>query len=126
MRIEYDNTRFNRALTKYFDTHYETFKSLCSVSDTNEILGGCGFLPVDSEGITYIYLLRLNVNWPSVELYKAMMRYPFLTLGAKRVIGKVHSQDAINIGLRLGGYLSSNGKEIIFERDHVLDLERTM
>lgn len=119
MSIAFDDARFNKALKSYFSDASFEFRSVCSLDKQGTVLGGCGFSPVES-GDTYAYILRLYPRWATTEAYKEIMKYPFLVLGAKRVLAVVKSKDAINVGLRMGGVVTNDGRGMEFYKDTVL------
>lgn len=81
MRIEFDNPAFERALKSYFSGW--TGRSVCAVDDDGAVLGGCGFSPV-SRGTTSAYILGLRKGWATRAFYAAMLRFPFVTMGAQK------------------------------------------
>lgn len=119
MELVKDSHNFHKAISAYFDIDTTGFRSVCSCDATGTPLGGCAFSPV-KDGITYAYILALNHKWASVELYKEIMRLPFITMGANKVVGLVSSSDSRNIGLRMGGVPSKDGSELTFDKATVL------
>ena len=119
MRIVFNNAQYNKALKSYFASADFEFCSVCAINEKGAILGGCGFSPVKNN-TTYVYILALNPKWASIELYKEIMKFPFITMNADIVLAVVHNKAAINIGLRMGGTITNDGHGLIFEKDAVL------
>lgn len=119
MKLKKDSHNFHKAISAYFDLDTTGFRSVCSCDATGTPFGGCAFSPV-KDGITYAYILAMNPKWASVELYKEIMRFPFVTMGAKNVWAIVSSADSANICLRMGGVLSEGESKFVFDRATVL------
>lgn len=121
MRFEEDNSKYNTALKTYFAILKDRpFHSICAIDDDGKILGGCGFSPVIN-GITTCYLLALDKRWATKEVYSKIQGYPFLTLGAEKVIGRVKlGTPAAEIALKNGGEFQPDGHTIIFTKEKTM------
>lgn len=116
MRIEKDNPGFLKALNTYFTTT-DVKHCVCVIDDNGVVLGGCGFSNVVN-GVTYGYLLGLQKGWASREIYAAIMRYPFETLGADFAVANVKkNKRTYNCCLKLGGVPNRNGTRFVFTKE---------
>lgn len=116
MRIEKDHPGFLKALKAAFKND-SISRCVCAVDDAGTVLGGCGFSKVVN-GVTYGYLLGLQKNWASREIYAAIMSFPFEDLKADKAIANVgFNRLSYNCCIKLGGIPSEKGTLITFTKE---------
>ena len=123
MRFEEDNPNYAKAVRAFFAILKDRpFHSICAIDDDGTILGGCAFSPVVN-GMTTCYLLALDKRWATKEIYSKIQGYPFLTLGAEKVIGRVKlGTPSAEIALKNGGELQPDGHTIIFTKEKTMEV----
>lgn len=124
MKFEKNNPKYEKALRTYFDKALKgvPIQSICAVDDDGTILGGCGFSPVVN-GATHCFLLALDDRWRTKEIYSKIQGFPFLELGAERVVTTAKpGSKAMQIALANGATLGEDGRSLVFTKEKTMEV----
>lgn len=124
MKFEKNNPKYEKALRTYFDKALNgvPIQSICAIDDDGKILGGCGFTAVVG-GTTHCFLLALDKGWATKEIYSKIQGFPFLELGAERVVATAKpGSKAMQIALANGATLGEDGRSLVFTKEKTMEV----